>query len=162
LTAWFRRPNNYWCANDVVLTKTTLCDNAVATNKGYIVQVDLQRNRTIPFVRIGGMPLHVFIPPQSNLMYIADATRGLLSLDLDSKEMSILVTEADGLPIGTCNNIDVAKDGTVYFSDATRVPTVLSSSGLYESYHAAVLTILAGMPYGRYVAENTLTLQSLV
>jgi sugar lactone lactonase YvrE len=47
---------------------------------------------------------------------IADAKRGLLRFD---KELSVLATEADGVPFGFTDDVDAADDGKVYFSDAS-------------------------------------------
>jgi sugar lactone lactonase YvrE len=64
----------------------------------------------------GGRPLGLTLTP-SGALVIADARRGLLQLD--GKELRVLATEADGVPFGFTDDVDVAGDGKVYFSDAS-------------------------------------------
>jgi sugar lactone lactonase YvrE len=63
----------------------------------------------------GGRPLGLALTADGGLV-IADAKRGLLRFD---KELSVLATEADGVPFGFTDDVDAADDGKVYFSDAS-------------------------------------------
>lgn len=49
---------------------------------------------------------------------VADAIKGLLSLARDGS-IAVLTTGADDVPFGCTNDLDVAADGTIYFTDAT-------------------------------------------
>lgn len=66
---------------------------------------------------LGGRPLGLDEGPDGAL-YIADSFRGLMRW---TKEQGLipLVTEIDGGPVIYANQLDVAQDGTVYFSNST-------------------------------------------
>ncbi len=66
----------------------------------------------------GGRPLGLGFDPQG-LLWIADADKGLLSLDPKTRELVVHSTEAGGVPYGFTDDLDVGRDGTVYFSDAS-------------------------------------------
>jgi sugar lactone lactonase YvrE len=76
-------------------------------------------NPTAPevFAETGGRPLGLRFGPDGAL-YVADAERGLLVVAADG-EVRPLADEADGAPITYADELDVARDGTVYFSDAS-------------------------------------------
>jgi sugar lactone lactonase YvrE len=74
---------------------------------------------------------------EGNLI-IADADKGLLSADEDGN-LFTLTTEVDGIPFNFTDDIDVAPDGKIYFTDA---------SSRY-SIHNYRLDLMAHQPYGR-------------
>jgi sugar lactone lactonase YvrE len=49
---------------------------------------------------------------------VADAVKGLLSVARDG-HITVLTTAADNLPFRCTNDLDVAADGTIYFTDAS-------------------------------------------
>lgn len=65
----------------------------------------------------GGRPLGSKLLPDGRLI-VADGEKGLLEIGVKG-EIKILSTEAEGLPFRFTDDLDVAKDGTVYFSDAS-------------------------------------------
>ena len=65
----------------------------------------------------GGRPEGHAYDAQGNLI-IADAIKGLLRLSPDGK-ISILSNAAEGLPYGFTDDVAVAQDGKIYFSDAS-------------------------------------------
>lgn len=69
------------------------------------------------FADTGGRPLGLAWAPDGSLV-VADAVRGLLVVRRNGT-VRTLVTSADGLPFGFTDDVDVAADGTVYFSDAS-------------------------------------------
>jgi sugar lactone lactonase YvrE len=64
----------------------------------------------------GGRPLGMVMTERG--LVIADALKGLLRLEPDGK-LTTLSTEADGLPFRFTDDVDVAPDGRLYFSDAS-------------------------------------------
>jgi sugar lactone lactonase YvrE len=66
----------------------------------------------------GGRPLGLEWHPDGWVV-VCDAHRGLLRLDLDTGEVSDLVTGYDGTPFRFCNNAAVAADGTIFFTDSS-------------------------------------------
>jgi len=79
----------------------------------------LQADGTHPevFSNTHGRPLGLAFDPSGNLI-VADAIKGLLSIAADGA-VSVLTTAADGLAFGCTNDLDVAADGTIYFTDAS-------------------------------------------
>ncbi|WP_299981831.1 SMP-30/gluconolactonase/LRE family protein [uncultured Ruegeria sp.] len=67
--------------------------------------------------QLGGRPLGLRAGPDGSL-YIADSFRGLLRWT-GPGTMETLVSEIDGAPVIYANNLDVARDGTVYFSNSS-------------------------------------------
>ena len=74
-------------------------------------------NRPEVFANTQGRPLGLGFDPNGNLI-VADAIKGLLSIAPDGS-VTVLTTTADGLAFGCTNDLDVAADGTIYFTDAT-------------------------------------------
>ncbi|MBI2432461.1 MAG: SMP-30/gluconolactonase/LRE family protein [Candidatus Hydrogenedentes bacterium] len=68
-------------------------------------------------VNTGGRPLGLDFDAQGNLI-IADAYKGLLSLAPD-KTLTTLADSCDGLKFGFTDDVEVAPDGSIYFSDAS-------------------------------------------
>ena len=79
----------------------------------------LQPDGTQPrvFANTGGRPLGLVFDRAGNLI-VADAIKGLLSVN-KSGAVKVLATEADGVPFGCLNDLDVAADGTIYFTEAS-------------------------------------------
>jgi sugar lactone lactonase YvrE len=69
------------------------------------------------FARTGGRPLGLRFAPDGRLM-VADAARGLLAVDREGR-VETLSTEEGGTPYRLTDDLDVARDGTVYFTDAS-------------------------------------------
>ena len=69
------------------------------------------------FAHTGGRPLGLSFDANGNLI-VADAYKGLILIKKDGS-ISVLCTAADGLPFGLTDDVDIAQDGTIYFSDAT-------------------------------------------
>jgi len=65
----------------------------------------------------GGRPLGLAFDPKGNLI-ICDSFKGLLSLS-PTGELTTLATEAGGIPFKFTDDLDVAADGTIYFTDAS-------------------------------------------
>lgn len=85
-----------------ILRLTVLADGAV---------------RPETFARTTGRPLGLRFAPDGTLL-VAVAGRGLLAIDPDG-EARELATSAGGAPIRVANHLDVARDGTVYFTDSS-------------------------------------------
>ena len=93
----------------------------------------------------GGRPLGLDFDAAGNLL-VADARRGLLSLAPDGR-LTVLATAADGVPFRFTDDVDVAADGTVYFSDASHKFSI-------DEY---VLDLLENRPNGRLLAYDPAT-----
>lgn len=68
----------------------------------------------------GGRPLGLEYAPDGTL-YVADARRGLLRVDLATRAVTVLLDKAEGIAFHCVNDLEIAKDGTLYFSDSSAV-----------------------------------------
>ncbi len=67
--------------------------------------------------RLPGRPLGLDAGPDGRI-YIADSYNGIFAWDPEAG-LEAVATEIDGAPIIYANQLDVARDGTVYFSNST-------------------------------------------
>lgn len=85
------------------------------TNAGTIMRVE--GNQVVRFADTGGRPLGLDFAPDGALI-VADAVKGLLSIDA-AGQVSLLTDSAEGGRFGFTDDVAVASDGTIYFSDAS-------------------------------------------
>lgn len=102
---------------------------------GRVVRLD--NGQVTTFAETGGRPLGMDFDAQGNLI-VADAWKGLLKIDAQGK-IAVLSTEADGVPFGFPDDLDIASDGRIYFSDA--------SSRFHQPDY--ILDYLETRPHGR-------------
>lgn len=116
------------------------------SSDGTIYRVGWAAGREIiePFVATGGRPLGLAFDAAGNLI-VADAQRGLLEVSPQG-ELRVLSSEADGAPITYADELAIATDGTIYFSDA---------SSRFES--GFPYDLLEARPYGRLLAFDPRT-----
>jgi sugar lactone lactonase YvrE len=92
--------------------------------------------------RTGGHPLGLKFDAQGSL-WICDAWKGLLKLAFDAEgkplPLQTVLTEVDGAKLNFTDDLDIAADGKIYFTDA--------SSKFTQPDH--VLDALEGRPHGR-------------
>ncbi len=69
------------------------------------------------FADTGGRPLGLHFDAQQHLI-VADGVKGLLSIAPDG-EITTLTNSVDGAKIGVADDLDIASDGIIYFSDAS-------------------------------------------
>ncbi|MEK6282289.1 MAG: SMP-30/gluconolactonase/LRE family protein [Acidobacteriota bacterium] len=84
---------------------------------GRIMRVQTDGTRHEVFANTHGRPLGLIFDSNGNLI-VADAIKGLLTIAKDGS-VNVLSTEADGVPFKCTNDLDVATDGTIYFTDAS-------------------------------------------
>ncbi len=84
---------------------------------GRIVRVKTEGGSPEVFANTGGRPLGLIFDARGNLL-VADAIMGLLSISNDGV-VTTLATEAEGVAFKCTNDLDVAGDGTIYFTDAS-------------------------------------------
>ncbi len=84
---------------------------------GRVVQLNAQGESQRLVADTGGRPLGLVFDQDGNLL-VADGYKGLLRISQEG-EIEVLATGAEGVPFGFTNNVDVADDGTIYFSDAS-------------------------------------------
>jgi len=68
-------------------------------------------------VDTGGRPLGMALDADGRLV-VCDGYKGLLRVSMDGV-IEVLATAAGGVPFGFTNDLDIAADGAIYFSDAS-------------------------------------------
>ncbi len=88
----------------------------VGTHEGHIWRYD--GTHTI-VAETRGRPLGLHGLSDGRLL-VADAAKGLLAIDTDTGTVQVLTTTCGGAPLVFTDDVDVAPDGTVWFSDASQ------------------------------------------
>ena len=110
------------------------------------IQKDHAGNESIKtFAETGGRPLGIHFDAEGNLI-VCDAIKGLLSIS-PKGEVITLLTEVDDLPFAFTDDVDIAKDGTIYFTDAS------SKYGI-KQYK---FDLMEAKPYGRLISYQPKT-----
>ena len=109
---------------------------------GRIIRLQPDGKNPQLFTNTNGRPLGLVFDASGNLI-VADANKGLLSVARDG-QIAVLTTSADNVPFRCTNDLDVATDGTIYFTDA-------SSKFPLANFKA---DILEHQPNGRLLAYN--------
>ena len=84
---------------------------------GRIMRLQPDGTKPETFANTHGRPLGMIFDGRGNLI-VADANKGLLSIAPEGS-ISVLTTQSDGVPFRCTNVVDIAADGTIYFSDAS-------------------------------------------
>lgn len=111
------------------------------TQDGFIKRV-LADGTVETWVDTGGRPLGLQFDRGGNLV-VCDAYKGLLSID-PAGDITVLTTGVDGIPFGFVDDVDIASDGKIYFTDA-------SSKWNQSNY---MLDLLETRPWGRFLVYD--------
>jgi sugar lactone lactonase YvrE len=111
---------------------------------GRILRAD-QNGTIATFANTQGRPLGMNFDADGNLI-VADAKKGLLSIDA-SGVVTILTDSVDGEKMIFVDDLAIARDGMIYFSDASQ----------RHAYGHDLLEIYEGRPTGRLVSYNPTT-----
>ena len=87
------------------------------TRDGRILRLDPATGASSVLASTGGRSLGLAFDPSGRLV-IADARRGLLALS-PAGELTVLATGHAGAPFRILNDVDVAADGTIYFTETS-------------------------------------------
>ena len=87
------------------------------TDDGHIYRLQSDGTRAEVFSHTYGRPLGLKFDQSGNLI-VADAIKGLLSIAPDGS-ITPLTNQSDGVPFHCTNDLDIAADGTIYFTDAS-------------------------------------------
>lgn len=106
---------------DVAKPEATAIDEAGRIHAGLadgrVVRIDPATGKATTLAATGGRPLGMAFDA-GGLLYVCDAAKGLLRIS-PSGEVTTLATGQAGLPFGFTDDVSVAPDGMVYFTDAT-------------------------------------------
>lgn len=119
----------------------------VSTHQGAVLRYAATSSRPETFVDTGGRPLGLDFD-RTGRLWIADGYRGLLSVAADGTVREE-VTRIEDESVGFADDLDVASDGTVYFTDAS---TKFSPRDHGGTYPASLLDIFEHRGHGRVYA----------
>jgi len=114
----------------------------------YCGSVDGVIHRILPdgtvevFAETGGTPLGLEFDTHGNLI-VCEPSQGLLSID-PGGTITLLTSAVEGTPITYANDVDIALDGIIYFSD----------SSTKFGFHEAHLDMLEARPHGRLISYD--------
>ncbi|MDH5235544.1 MAG: SMP-30/gluconolactonase/LRE family protein [Gemmatimonadota bacterium] len=128
----------------------------VSTREGAIVRLSAEGEHPEVFARTNGRPLGLAFDTAGTL-FVADGARGLLAIDA-AGAVRLLADSVDGAPISFADDLDIADDGRVYFSDAS------SKFGLLARAEegASVLDIIEHGGHGRLLEYDPATRRTTV
>ena len=111
------------------------------TQDGLIKRV-LKDGSVETWIDTQGRPLGLHFDHNDNLI-VCDAYKGLLSINPEGK-VTVLTTSADNIPFVFTDDLDIASDGKIYFTDA-------SSKWNQANF---MLDLLETRPYGRFLVYD--------
>ena len=114
---------------------------------GDIVVFDKQNRKVL--ANTGGRPLGLHFDQLGNLV-VADADAGLLSIDVTTGKITTLVNEYEGKKMIFVDDVEIAENGIMYFSDAS----------VKFGFHDNALDIIEGRGNGRLYAYDPMTKQT--
>ncbi len=130
----------------------------IPTHDGVILRYDPKTDTVDTFADTKGRPLGVEFGPDGTL-YIADAYRGLLAADSKGVLTTLANKTADGQPILYADDLDIAPDGSVYFSDASTKFGAEANGGTLPS---SILDLMEHGSHGRVLRFDPATGETTV
>lgn len=121
----------------------------VSSQDGLIRQIDPNEGTYETFADTGGVPLGVEFDKDGNLL-VADAHKGLLSI-APSGAVSVLTDSVADTPILYADDVDIAPNGEIYFSDAS---TKFGAQSAGSTMAGSLLEIMEHGRTGRLLAYN--------
>ncbi len=128
-----------------------------STNNGHIIRFRGNGSELSVFADVGGRPLGLEFGSDGYL-YVANALLGLQRIS-PLGEVESLVSEFDGQEISYADDVAVAADGRVFFSDASSKFNPKNAGGTYE---ASLLDIMEHGAHGRIFEYSPATKQTKV
>jgi sugar lactone lactonase YvrE len=128
-----------------------------ATNDGNILRFDQNGNNIEVFADAGGRPLGLEFDADGNLL-VANAYLGLQRVTPDGN-VEVLTDSVAGQPIEYADDVAVAKNGMIYFSDAS---SKFGPGAWGGSLAASVLDVMEHGGHGRVLRFDTATGETTV
>ena len=119
------------------------------TREGWIVRYNEYTGQVDKWVNTQGSPLGIAFDQNKNLI-VADAYRGLLSVSL-SGEITLLTNSVNGQTIDYADDLDIADNGKIYFSDAS---TKFGAKRFHGTYEASLLDTMEHGGHGRLLVYD--------
>jgi len=127
----------------------------VSSQGGDIVEIDPVQNTHRLFAQTGGVPLGLEFDSRGNLL-VADAHKGLLSIN-PAGEVKLLADHVNGTPILYADDVDVAPDGVIYFTDAS---TKFGAQAAGSTLKGSVMEIFEHGRTGRILSYDPIMQES--
>jgi len=107
---------------------------------------------------VGGRPISGVFDQNGDLI-VCDVQKGLLKVNAVTKEVTILAArdDDDKLPINFIDDVDIAPDGKIYFSDATHIPPKKYPNGFMDLGVTSAEEGLEGRKTGRLLEYDPTT-----
>lgn len=121
-----------------------------SSKSGDIIRINTEDNTHSVFANTGGMPLGLQFN-QNGTLIVADAYKGLLSVDADGTVTVLTDTAEDGSPLLFTDELDIAADGKIYFSDAS---TKFGAEASGATLEASLLEIMEHGKTGRVLVYD--------
>ena len=118
-----------------------------SSHGGIILRISPSDGSVTDFARVGGRPLGIEFDSDGSL-FVANAYLGLQRVS-PTGEVSLVLSEIDGQPLVYADDVAVAADGTVYFSEAS---TKFGAEAADGTLDASLLDILEHGGHGLIVA----------
>lgn len=128
-----------------------------ATHEGWIVRFNSDGEAPERWKQTGGRPLGIDFDAGGNLI-VAEAYRGLLRIAPDGT-ISLLTDEAGGVGISYADDVDIAADGKIYFSDAS---TKFAPPDYGGTYPASLVDLIEHGGHGRLLVYDPRTQEAQV
>lgn len=132
-------------------------DLYTGTIDGYLLQLNgpdgVMKIAHFPGSVLGGVVSH-----DGKGIYLCVLTTGLVYYDLENNRMEILSTISDdNLPIRFADDVALAADGKVYFTDASLVSPWIDKSRNHNPMLASFLDLFSGSGTGRVLVYDPIT-----
>jgi sugar lactone lactonase YvrE len=121
-----------------------------STQSGDIIKINPKTNTHETIANTGGVALGLQFDGHGNLI-IADAHKGLLKLDGNGKITVLTNKEDDGSPFMFVDELGIAADGKIYFSDAT---TKFGAKSAGSTLAGSLLELMEHGSTGRILVYN--------
>eukprot|EP00877_Chromochloris_zofingiensis_P013931 jgi/Chrzof1/8792/Cz03g24210.t1 len=117
-----------------------------------------------PVAYVGpGRPLGAQFDTDGNLI-ICDSLKGLMMLEKDTHRVLIVanrVSDTSAIDPGSeilyANDLDIASDGTIYFTASTNIVPHRNEQGFFDTFRAWQLGMCQGAPAGKLLSYNPKT-----
>lgn len=121
-----------------------------AVHSGKILRLNVASKSFSVVAETGGRPLGIEFGPDGSL-WIADAYLGLLVMSADGSIEVIASQTDDGSPILYADDVDIAPDGKVYFSDAS---TRFGAKAIGGTLEASLIDLMEHSSNGRVLVYD--------
>ncbi|MEO0467515.1 MAG: SMP-30/gluconolactonase/LRE family protein [Pseudomonadota bacterium] len=122
----------------------------MALHSGKIAALDLETRTFDTFADTGGRPLGIEFD-RAGTLWVADAYKGLIKVTPAGEPIVVASVTSDGSAILYADDLDIAADGKVYFSDAS---TRFSAAEIGDTLEASVLDLMEHSSNGRILVYD--------